>query len=192
MNGVLPTISVPNAQSAAREAKVDMFLLFTIKETIKGSTVDMIETGCFVTEPAEPNNIRCEPIERTRVFPKTYTHKQINFVTELVKHLEYEFPFIKDGSILHINADRNIEVDKGRTTWKIRTGTRYLLLHRANEYRWWCPITNFLNWNINRCRGNNFYGKAVVTSVSNQTSDAKVIEVIPGNEIHPNDRVMTK
>ncbi|MBF0591495.1 MAG: hypothetical protein HQL02_05345 [Nitrospirae bacterium] len=191
-------ISIDNARDAGREAEVDMFLLLSIDEN--EIIENMIDTGNLVVPTITTDRdiqmaiIKTLPLVQTRVFEDTSIPLHLGLDNDLkmyaryiVKRLKYEFPFT-EGKIVRINSDGTFEVDKGKSKWNIRRGTRYLLFRNANDPNYYCRIINFRH--PERCQG--LYSKAVVKTVSDKTSDAQVIEINPHNDIHINDRVMTK
>ncbi|KJU81683.1 hypothetical protein MBAV_006124 [Candidatus Magnetobacterium bavaricum] len=71
------TITPDNAQNAAKEANVDMFLLLTINK--HDTTTKFVETGCFATE-TEKDAINCGiPPKETILEPNVYTTKHIGY-----------------------------------------------------------------------------------------------------------------
>ncbi|MBF0537893.1 MAG: hypothetical protein HQL03_06535 [Nitrospirae bacterium] len=167
-------ISIDNAIDAGREAGVDMFLLLKIDE--KEIIESMIDTGIFVVSPIPADKAQIPetlPLKDTSVFYNTSVPLHLGldkdltmYAKDIVKRLKYEFP-PTEGEIVKKNSDGSFEVNKGRTMWNIRRGTRYFIL-----------------------RGTNVYGKAVVNKVRDTSSDA--IKIAPNGDIHITDRVMTK
>ncbi|MBV6341199.1 hypothetical protein [Candidatus Magnetobacterium casense] len=186
-------INGKNAKDVGIYGKVDLFLLVTIKKN--EITTDLIETGCFVTINEDP--ICTELTGLTSIFSNTSTIDLKQFSNELVKILEYKFPFI-DGRVLNVKNNEIIKINIGEPIWKSRAGTRLFFFNKGGssfKKMEECYKRNFFHNEVCQDKANAFldiYGKAVVTNVYGDVSEAKILNVDQNTVIQIHDRVMTK